>query len=96
MNPRYSLQGGATYISYLKRYWSLPNNEKIVRSLPGDYRRNLSEVILASYNSGAARVKAAIVTKSKDWKKHRKLKEANKYVKKVSSYCYHFSTEDNG
>ena len=95
LNPRYSIEGGATYINYLKKYWDLPNNKKIVQSLPGDFDMNLSQVILASYNSGAARVKAAIVSHGSSWKNHKKLKEARKYVNKVSSYCYHFSTEES-
>lgn len=91
LSPRHSIQGGADYVRYLHGYWSTDENEKIISSLPGDFQTNKSQVILASYNSGAARVKASIQRKGQKWLESENLKEARKYVNKVFSYCYHFS-----
>ncbi len=94
LDPMKSLKGGMTYIGYLKRYWNLKKNKKIVDSLKGDRERNLTELILASYNSGASRVKRAVKEMKDDWKNHENLKEAVNYVKKVSSYCFHYTDSD--
>ena len=91
LNPEYSLKGGLSYIKYLTSYWKKPKNMKFVESLAGNKDTNLSRVILASYNSGAARVKSIIKTKGDRWLEHKSLKEAHKYINRVSSYCYHFS-----
>ena len=48
-------------------------------------------MILASYNSGSARVKNIIQEKGDEWLKDPALQEAFKYVNKVSSFCFHFS-----
>lgn len=96
LNPEYSLRGGISYLTYLNEYWSMPDNMKVVKSLPGDEEINLSRVILASYNSGAARVKSIIKKKKVKWLEHESLKEAYKYIHKVSSYCYHFSQGASG
>ncbi|MCB0378251.1 MAG: transglycosylase SLT domain-containing protein [Bdellovibrionales bacterium] len=94
LDPKKSIQGGAAYIDYLKAYWALPNNRKLVESLPGNKDYNLSEIILASYNSGAYRVKKSIIEREDQWKTHPKLREAIRYVRKVSSYCYHYSKKE--
>jgi hypothetical protein len=91
LNPRKSLQGGAEYIQYLQKYWNLEENKQWLSKLSGDPDVVLSQVILASYNSGPARVKSAIITDPKNWMKKPEMIEAHKYVKKVFSYCYHFS-----
>lgn len=91
LNPKLNIKGGLTYLVFLKEYWEKPQNNEVIKSLTGDYSNNLSRVIIASYNSGAARVKAAIQEKGNFWESHEKLKEASKYVQKVSSYCYHYS-----
>lgn len=90
LNPALSIEGGSLYLEYLRDYWNLPENKKILEantSIP------YPEVILASYNSGAARVKSKIKDRGRDWLGDSELKEAFKYVNNVTSYCYHFSKE---
>lgn len=94
LNPEKSLIGGLTYFQYLKKYWSLDENRKLVEELGGNKNKHLTELILASYNSGASRVKRAVQTRKHDWKKQENLQEAVKYLKKVSSYCYHYTKKE--
>lgn len=96
LKPEYSVKGGTSYIDYLKGYWAKKRNRQVVESLPGDFDENLSRVILASYNSGAARVKKNIRTDKDKWLENESLSEAMKYVNKVSSYCYHFAQVGDG
>lgn len=91
LSPRYSIEGGAEYIQYLRSYWALEENAKLLLSLKGDAQLNLSKVVLASYNAGPARVKNSIQSFGDEWLGDNALKEARKYVKLVFSYCYHFS-----
>ncbi len=94
LNPQKSLMGGLTYFQYLRKYWELAGNKELVDSLGGDRDKVLTELILASYNSGAARVKKAVIDKQHKWKQHENLKEAVRYLKKVSSYCYHYTKKE--
>lgn len=91
LDPKTSLQGGAEYIKYLYKYWSLEENQVWLKKLSGEPNVVLSQVILASYNSGPSRVKNAIISDNNEWLKKSELKEASKYIQKVFSYCYHFS-----
>ncbi len=91
LDPKTSLQGGAEYIKYLYKYWSLEENQVWLKKLSGEPNVVLSQVILASYNSGPSRVKNAIISDNNEWLKRSELKEASKYIRKVFSYCYHFS-----
>ncbi len=94
LNPERSLIGGLTYFQYLQKYWQLDDNKKLVDELGGDRNQLLTELILASYNSGAARVKNAVIEKKHKWKQHQSLQEAVRYLKKVSSYCYHYTKKE--
>ena len=94
LDPEKSLLGGMTYVEYLQRYWALPNNQALLDGLDGDRDHNLTQLILASYNSGAARVKRAVKTMNNDWQKHQSLREAVKYLKRVSSYCFHYAKKE--
>ncbi|OFZ12075.1 MAG: hypothetical protein A2Z20_07560 [Bdellovibrionales bacterium RBG_16_40_8] len=90
LNLSRSIEGGATYLQYLDRYWANEDNAKLLSQLTAtDY----STVILASYNSGAARVKKQILDNQEKWIEQNNLKEAFRYVNKVSSYCYHFGED---
>ncbi len=91
LQPKMSIQGGTEYLQYLHKYWSLDENQLWLKKLPGDPRIVLSQVIIASYNSGPSRVKNAIITDQENWIKKPEMKEAHKYLKKVFSYCFHFS-----
>lgn len=94
LNPEKSLVGGLTYFQYLQNYWDMEDNKKLVDELGGDREKLLTELILASYNSGAARVKSAIIELKHNWKQQENLQEAVRYLKKVSSYCYHYTKKE--
>jgi hypothetical protein len=83
LNEDLSIEGGIRYLNYLEDYWSRSKDLMV-------YARQ-EDIILASYNSGPARVKRAITRYGVEWKKSPELSEARKYVGKVKSYCYHFS-----
>lgn len=89
LNPKLSLEGGAIYLTYLEKYWQKEDNKQILETI---FKENIpwSDVILASYNSGAYRVKKSIVKKGKRWLDDRPLLEAKKYVKNIKSYCTAF------
>jgi hypothetical protein len=89
LDPSLAIEGGALYLDYLHDYWSLPENKSLLYANP---KVTYSEVILASYNSGAARVKNKIQSHGQQWLDDDDLKEAFKYVNSVESYCYHFSS----
>lgn len=90
LNPAQSIEGGALYINYLINYWNTAENKTL---LTAGTNTKITEVILASYNSGAARVKSKIKAFGEQWLDDEELKEAFKYVNSVKSYCYHFSEE---
>lgn len=94
LNPEKSLFGGLTYVLYLEKYWNLEAHQKLVSELRGNRDQIMTELILASYNSGAARVKKAVQEKRNDWKKHQSLTEAVNYLKRVSSYCFHYTKKE--
>ncbi len=91
LNPPQAIEGGALYLNYLIDYWSSEENKKLLGQHPNI---SLTSVVLASYNSGALRVKNKIKANGEDWLEDNDLKEAFKYVNSVSSYCYHFSAPD--
>lgn len=88
LNPAQAIEGGALYINYLINYWNLTDNKILLAANP---KIEATEVILASYNSGAARVKNKIIAHGEQWLDDEELKEAFRYVNSVESYCYHFS-----
>lgn len=88
LNPVQAIEGGALYINYLVNYWNQSENKTLLAANP---KIETTEVILASYNSGAARVKSKIKASGEQWLDDEDLKEAFKYVNSVESYCYHFS-----
>lgn len=91
-----SIIGGIDYLNYLEDYWTRPQNwntlEQSMNSVQID-QDLLTQVILASYHSGAYRVKRAIASDADLWLSSDQLKGARFYVQKVSSYCHDFSTE---
>jgi hypothetical protein len=94
LDQKMSLMGGLRYIDYLEKYWMLDGNKKLLentfnRSVP------LTDVILASYNSGPYRVKKAIRNSGSNWRRHNSLKAANHYVDRVKSYCFEFAQEQS-
>jgi membrane-bound lytic murein transglycosylase MltF len=86
--PSKSIEGGAIYLQFLNQYWADQDSTQL---LIDHNATDMSAVILASYNSGAARVKKNVADTSDKWLDQPNLKEAFRYVGRVSSYCYHFS-----
>lgn len=94
LNPTLSILGGIEYVTYLAELWTKPDRRAFVERYLGRSDEVMSEVILASYNSGATRVQSALEEKGKRWLQHEELNEARKYVKRVTSYCDYFATGD--
>ena len=92
LDPQKSIEGGIVYLQYLENYWNTPDKQKILeQSFASNIPR--TDIILASYNSGAARVKQSILKNDKDWLFDKSLNEARNYVMNIKSYCYAFSKE---
>ncbi|MCC2679561.1 MAG: putative exported protein [Pseudobdellovibrio sp.] len=91
LDPELAIEGGALYLNYLIDYWNIEENRKLLSEYPNI---SLTAVVLASYNSGALRVKNKIKSSGDQWIDDNELKEAFKYVNSVSSYCYHFSATE--
>lgn len=85
-----SLEGGLLFINKLKGYWSQTSSVRLLKKV---FQENIpwTDIILASYNSGAYRVKKSIKRNRKLWLQDNELKEAKKYVRNIRSYCYAFS-----
>ena len=94
LNHDLSIQGGITFLKYLEDYWQRPEHRKLIRKYYGDNMEIMNDLILASYNSGAYRVKKALKKHGRSWiKDSNQLNEARKYINKVKSYCYHFEDD---
>ena len=91
LDPDEAIEGGALYLNYLINYWNNDDNSDLLKQ-----NRNIEfvKVVLASYNSGPARIKSKIKTDGEKWLDDDELKEAYKYVNSVVSYCYHFSESE--
>lgn len=85
-----SLEGGILFIKKLKKYWSAKKSVALLKKV---FKNKIpwTDIILASYNSGAYRVKRSIKRNHRSWLEDNELKEAKKYVRKIRSYCYAFS-----
>ncbi len=91
LNERYSIEGGIAFLKYLEEYWLSSENRSLIQKYYGDNMEVINELILASYNSGAYRVKKALTKHGRFWRRDAgDLNEARKYVKRVNSYCNHF------
>lgn len=84
-----SLEGGTLYLNILEKYWQ---REEAIGAL-SVFEKNppMTDILLASYNSGAYRVKKSIKRDKENWLKAKELKEARKYVMNIKSYCHAFS-----
>ena len=83
-----SLEGGAVFLRQLTDYWETEKNLKLLESQFKNIPK--TDIILASYNSGAHRVKRNIKKHNKEWIWSKELNEARKYVMNIKSYCYQF------
>ena len=54
-----------------------------------------TDILLASYNSGAYRVKKSIIKNKEEWLFDKSLNEARKYVMNIKSYCHSFKGVNN-
>lgn len=91
LNPTLSIQGGVEYLIYLSQYWSRPEKRAMVTRNFGSDESALSELMLASYNSGAMRVSQAVEERGSKYLQDEDLVEARKYVGRVVSYCDYFA-----
>lgn len=94
LNPALSIAGGVEYLAYLNEYWSRPDKRELLEKTVGANESALSEVILASYNSGAALVSQALERNGTLWLRDEELIEARKYVRRVFSFCDHFENQE--
>lgn len=90
LDPEKSIEGGIIYLNYLTQYWSSPEKTEILLNTFAE-DIPMTDILLASYNSGAYRVKKAILSKKKHWLFDENLNEARKYVMNIKSYCYAFN-----
>lgn len=91
LDPDLSIRGGVEYMKYLNAYWSRPDKAAYLEKYFNNSETKRSEVLLASYNSGAARVSQALEADGENFLKNSELGEARKYVRKITSYCDYFS-----
>ncbi len=95
LNPEYSIRGGTAYVKFLNNYWHKQENFQKLINTSNDPERALSSAILASYNSGPARVNYALQRFGNGWLQDApELGEARLYVARVTSYCDYFSQEE--
>jgi hypothetical protein len=89
LDPEKSLEGGAIFLKELEKYWQQEQHQSLLKStftqIPYE------DIILASYNSGAYRVKKNIIKHREQWLWSNELNEARKYVMNIKSYCHHFN-----
>lgn len=96
LNPTYSVAGGVAYLRYLQQYWQREETQNLIHTFFEDDQKAESELILASYNSGPARVSQTLKKKGAGWLKSPELKSARRYVGRVQSFCDHFGLEKEG
>lgn len=95
LEPGMSIHGGLTYMQRLVERWNTPENMARIRSSFPDPDEALTRLVLASYNSGYTRVYNAFIRHGSAWITAPELKEARKYVNRISSFCDYFSTTND-
>ena len=94
LDPEKNLLGSLTYLETIKSYWRRPDHADILKRSHLWNAKDITQLLLASYNSGSFRVKGAILRHGDGYLwKDSQLKEARTYVQKIKSYCYHFQRE---
>lgn len=91
LNPRASIFGGLTYLHMLVERWHEPDNLSRIRAVSDDPDQEITRLVLASYNSGYARVQGAYSRLGRAWLTAPELREARKYVNRIFSLCDHFA-----
>ncbi|EQC43770.1 transglycosylase SLT domain protein [Bacteriovorax sp. Seq25_V] len=93
LDRKKSVIGGIEYIKYLENYWK--GNITLIERVYGtnfNQEQVLTDLILASYNSGPFRIKTRLIKDGRAWKQSKSILEARKYVGKIKSYCNHFAS----
>ncbi len=93
LNPELSIRGGVNYISSIAGYWNRQDKQEKLQFAVGTSEKNLSELILASYNFGPARVSQAIERSGRDWLADDEIQGAKAYVGKIVSFCDQFENQ---
>jgi hypothetical protein len=93
LDQKKSIEGGILYLNYLNQYWKKTEKKDILANV-FDLDIPKTDILLASYNSGAYRVKKSIIKNRKDWLFDESLHEARKYVMNIKSYCYSFRSRN--
>ena len=88
LNEVKSLKGGSIYLKQLKDYWETSRNSLFLKNKLS--KINQADIVLASYNSGATRVRRNISKHKDKWLNSKELIEARKYVSNIKSYCNDF------
>jgi len=94
LNEERSIEGGMAYVRQLSQRWGNEENLKRVRKIYPDPLMTdivLTQLLLASYNSGFSRVSNALENYGREWIKAPELQEARKYVNRIFSYCDYFA-----
>ncbi len=86
-----SIQGGVKYVDYLVNYWNKKPKQNQLKRVYKNLPIPMTDIVLSSYNSGAARVHVAMKSLGRSYLQSNQLNEARYYVDRVKSYCYHFS-----
>ncbi len=87
IDKKLSVEGGLAYLRLLEKRWGTAE----LKNRYDEVER--TKLILASYNSGSARVQVAVRNYGKNWLNAPELKEARRYVERIFSYCDFFSQE---
>lgn len=95
LDPAMSIQGGVEYLNYLTEFWKRPERRTQIETKVGISDSVISEVLLASYNSGAKRVSDAINSRGGRWLASEELGETQRYVRRVMSFCDHFEHQED-
>lgn len=91
LEPNLSLKGGASYLKYILGFWNSKGNKLLLEEANLTTEEQLTDVVLASYNSGPERVKR-IITKSRNkWINDPELKNTQYYLNMIYSYCNDFA-----
>ncbi len=92
LDPKSSIIGGISFLKRLDEYWRRKETDELLRKNFANPEKARLDAILASYNSGASRVRRAIKKHGKDYLfASKELNAAREYVHKIQSYCFHFS-----
>lgn len=95
LNPSQSINGGIAYLNSVKDYWISFERSRVLASIDAhqyhETNEELMKLVLASYNSGFARVRNEVNIHQKNWMNSPQIQEAKKYVNLVSSYCSLFA-----